>query len=114
MILLLKILLQGFKTDKEFQFLFILIILLLIIANLFYTTIENWSIIDALYFSVMTMATVGYGDLTPTTDISKLFTIIYTFFSIGAFVSFTAKCVQIMLTNHQARQRFISNSKERK
>ncbi len=52
----------------------------------------------------MTMSTVGYGDLTPTTDVSKVFTIIYTCLSIGAFVSFTAKCVQIMFLNHQDKK----------
>ncbi|MDG6882399.1 voltage-gated potassium channel [Phocoenobacter uteri] len=110
MILLFKILFQGFKTDKEFQFLFVFIILLLIGANIFYTTIEGWSIIDALYFSVMTMATIGYGDLTPTTDVSKIFTIIYAFISIGTFVAFTAKYVQIMLMNHQSRQKLFSKN----
>ncbi|MDP8163215.1 potassium channel family protein [Pasteurella skyensis] len=105
---LLKIIISGLKTDEEFRFLFIFIILLLIGANIFYVKIEQWSIIDALYFSVMTMATVGYGDLTPTTDISKLFTIVYTFLSIGAFVSFTAKCVHIMLINHQTKQKHLS------
>ncbi|MDX2478101.1 MAG: potassium channel family protein [Gammaproteobacteria bacterium] len=39
----------------------------------------------------MTMTTIGYGDLTPTTDISKIFTVIYTFIGIGVFVSLAAK-----------------------
>ncbi|PID84961.1 MAG: hypothetical protein CSB13_10545 [Chloroflexi bacterium] len=108
---LVKIIASGLREDKEFRFLFIFIILLLIGATLFYAKFEHWSIIDGLYFSVMTMATVGYGDLTPTTGISKVFTIIYTFLSIGSFVSFTAKCVQMMLQNHQER---IQNHQERK
>ncbi len=57
------------------------------------------------------MATVGYGDLTPTTDISKIFTIVYTFLSIGAFVAFTAKCVQIMFTNHQKKKEIFQHKK---
>ncbi len=103
---LLKIIFLGIKHDKDFRFLFLFILVLLISATLFYTNAEGWSVIDALYFSVMTMSTVGYGDLTPTTDASKMFTIIYTCLSIGSFVSFTAKTVQIILTNH-------NNKKER-
>ncbi|PIE45071.1 MAG: hypothetical protein CSA44_02590 [Gammaproteobacteria bacterium] len=87
----LKIIITGIKNDEEFRFLFIFIVMLLIGSTLFYVNIEQWRIVDALYFSVMTMATVGYGDLTPTTDISKIFTMVYTFLSIGAFVSITAK-----------------------
>ncbi|PID77077.1 MAG: hypothetical protein CSB24_03335 [Deltaproteobacteria bacterium] len=76
------------------------IVLLLIGANIFYTSVEHWSTVDALYFSVMTMATVGYGDLAPTSDLSKLFTVFYTFLSIGSFVSLNAKCVQMMFDDH--------------
>ncbi len=99
------------KEDKEFQFLFLFIFLLLVGATAFYTKIEGWSIIDALYFSIMTMATVGYGDFVPTTDISKLFTIIYAFLTIGSFVAFTAKSVQVMLENNRKRIAKINSKK---
>ncbi len=101
---LLKVIIKGLKTDEEFRFLFIFIIILLIGATAFYTQTEHWSIIDALYFSVMTMSTVGYGDFTPTTDVSKLFTIIYACLSIGTFVAFTAKTVQIIMNNHKEKK----------
>jgi potassium channel subfamily K len=36
---------------------------------------QDWSAIDAVYFTVVTMSTVGYGDLTPATDGGKIFVI---------------------------------------
>ncbi len=101
---LFKAIAKGIKTDEEFRFLFVFIIVLLVGATVFYTQTEHWSMIDALYFSVMTMATVGYGDFVPTSDFSKIFTIIYTFLSIGTFVAFTAKTVQIIIENHKERR----------
>ena len=56
-------------------------------GSLFYMLVEGWSVLDALYFSVVTLATIGYGDLTPTTDIAKLFTIFYVLIGIGLVAS---------------------------
>jgi len=49
----------------------------LLIGTVFYHWMEGWSYLDSLYFCVVSLGTVGYGDLTPTTPAAKLFTIIY-------------------------------------
>ncbi|MBK9559200.1 MAG: two pore domain potassium channel family protein [Candidatus Microthrix sp.] len=49
----------------------------LLTGTVVYHLLEDWSWVDSLYFSVVTLATVGYGDLAPTTDLSKLFTVVY-------------------------------------
>ena len=54
-----------------------LIILLLTIGTVSYSHLENWSYVDSLYFSTTTLMTIGYGDLHPTSDFSKLFTVVY-------------------------------------
>jgi len=59
---------------------------LIFIGTFFYQTAENWSFLDSLYFSVITLATVGYGDMHPTTDISKIFTMIYVLVGVGFFI----------------------------
>ncbi len=94
---LIRIVIDGINKDKEFKFLMFFIILLLSISTLFFTQVEHWRAIDALYFSVMTMSTVGYGDLVPAQDISKIFLIPYAFLAFGSFVAFTAKGIQIIL-----------------
>jgi len=50
--------------------------LLVVISTAFYKFVEGWSLIDALYFTVSTISTVGYGDLVPSTAVSKIFTLI--------------------------------------
>ena len=40
---------------------------LVLTGTLFYWRFEDWTIIEALYFCVVTLTTVGYGDLAPTT-----------------------------------------------
>ena len=79
------------SEDPEFRALNIVTIVLLLSGTLFYFYAEKWSILDSLYFCVMTMTTIGYGDLAPTSDLSKIFTMLYAFISIGVFVSLAAK-----------------------
>jgi hypothetical protein len=50
---------------------------LVVIATVVYRLIEDWSWVDSVYFSVVAATTVGFGDLSPTTDASKLFTVFY-------------------------------------
>jgi len=88
---------QGLKEDQEFRALLFLLTMLLIGATYFYWLVEGWSVVDSLYFSVMTMSTIGYGDLVPTTTFSKLFTIMFAILSIGVFVAVASKLVTIVL-----------------
>ena len=53
--------------------------------------LEGWSLLDSLYFSVVTLATVGFGDLTPTTDLAKLFTVGYITVGIGIVAAFASE-----------------------
>ena len=48
--------------------------------------VEGWTLLDAAYFSVVTAATVGYGDVTPETVAGKLFTMAFIFVGVGLFV----------------------------
>jgi len=45
-------------------------------------------VVDAFYFSVTTLTTVGLGDLTPHTTVGKLFTVIYIFAGLSIIVGF--------------------------
>lgn len=84
---------RGFR-DPEFRALFILLLALLISGTVFYSSVERWSVVDSLYFSITTLSTVGYGDLHPTTTFSKIFTMVYLVLGIGVFVGFITKVAQ--------------------
>ena len=74
--------------DKQFRLLLILVIITLLIGTIFYHFHEGLTWIDSLYLSATTLTTVGYGDILPTTNISKIFTILYALLGIGIIFSF--------------------------
>ncbi len=53
------------------------------VGIVFYHHVEQLKWLDSLYFSVITLTTVGYGDIVPTTDAGKLFTVFYVLFGVG-------------------------------
>lgn len=64
-------------TDRDSQPALLWAGLTLLLGTLVYHWLEGWSHLDALYFCVISLATIGYGDLTPTTPLARAFTIIY-------------------------------------
>ena len=58
------------------------------VGTWFYARQEGWSVVDSLYFTVMTLTTVGYGDLSPTTTATRLFTVFFVLIGIGILLGF--------------------------
>ena len=109
---LLRAIWHGLRSDVDFRILLFILLTLLMSGTFFYWKIEGWSILDSLYFCVMTMSTIGYGDFTPTTNISKGFTIIYTLLSIGVFAGVMTKIVSVVVTDKKAFLDRIKSKKE--
>lgn len=63
------------------------VIFFILVGTIVYPMLEDWNYVQSLYFSVTTLATVGYGDLHPTTDISRLFTTFYILIGVTMAVS---------------------------
>ena len=55
-----------------------------------YMLIENYGLIDAFYMSVITIATVGYGEVEELSQMGRLFTSFYILMNLGIFAFFVS------------------------
>ena len=100
----------SFIKDDEYRDLLFTTIIILIIGTLVYHFVEGWSYIDSIYFSVVTLTTIGFGDFAPKTDVGKIFTILYIIAGIGMILSFI-NTIQHHYTymRHKERRQILKN-----
>lgn len=83
--------------SQYFRSTLMLVVLTLLSGTLFYSQVEGWTALDALYFSVMTLATIGSPVLYPVTVAGKLFTMLYVIAGIGLFVALFVQIAMSLL-----------------
>src|SRR5512137_2602662 len=91
-----RFLLLDLLFDSEARPIFIYALANLLIGATLYSWLEGWSFLDSMYFMVVTLCTIGYGDLTPTKPITKLLTI---------FVALNGVVILLMLFDEIRRVR---------
>jgi len=107
---LLKHLRHAFQNE-EFRVLFVALLLAVLTGVLFYSSVEGWGLVDAFYFSIVTLSTVGYGDLSPKTDIGKIFTSLYILLGIGLFVAVASNIAKQIFNSRKGHNNNTHDSK---
>jgi len=63
-----------------------IVILGIIIWVILFVHVEWRSIVDSLYFIIMTITTIGYGDIVPITQIGKIIAIVFAISGVPIFI----------------------------
>jgi len=71
------LLLLDLLVDRRTRPIFVYVFIVIGVGTALYHWLEGWSWLDSAYFVVITLTTIGYGDFSPTTPITKLITIFY-------------------------------------
>lgn len=65
------------QTLQHFLRALFAVAVVIVVGTLAYTALEDFETLDAFYLSCITIATVGYGDVSPLTQAGRLFTVFY-------------------------------------
>ncbi|MEO0342314.1 MAG: potassium channel family protein [Pseudomonadota bacterium] len=79
------------------------LLILLGVGTVMFHLLENYTWIQAFYFSVTTMTTVGYGDLVPSHDGTRLAVALYILISVSLYVSLITHVGFIFLERREKR-----------
>jgi voltage-gated potassium channel len=86
---------------KRLRYLLLLPVAVIIIGTVGFMIIEDLSFLDALYFTIVTISTVGYGDVAPTATGGKIFSIIIIIIGIGTFLTLLTSLAQWIIQRRQ-------------
>ncbi len=74
-----------------------LLALVLVAGTVGYTLIEGWSLFDALYMTIITIATVGFKEVHELSPEGKAFTIVLIIFGVGVITYAAGSVIQFMV-----------------
>jgi hypothetical protein len=81
------------------------LVLIMIFGTFAFMLTEHLSLADAFYFNIVTIATVGYGDIYPITQTGKMLAVGLILLGTGAFLGVVAYATEIMLSRHELEAR---------
>jgi hypothetical protein len=101
-------LLQGYgrafrtgMTNTAFRALSFLLVTLIFAGTVAFHFVEGWSWLDSMYFCVVTLATVGYGDFHPVTALGKVIDMAYIVVGLGVLVGFARELLRYLVADLQ-------------
>jgi uncharacterized membrane protein len=92
--------LRDVWRDARVRGLLVFAFSMIALATVTFWLLEGWPLLDAAFFAVVTISTVGYGELVPQTVLGKLFAMFYILVGLGVFVAAATAIADALLRRH--------------
>lgn len=91
----------------RFRFLFFLSLFLIALAGgtVGFMLVEGMDLVQSFYFVIVTMATVGYGDISPQTSAGRVLAVVIIVMGVGTFLSVIANAAELFLSKREEESR---------
>jgi voltage-gated potassium channel len=86
--------------EKHIKFIVILLFSIMAMGVFGFIVIENWSFLDALYMTVITLSTVGYKEIHILSSEGKVFVVILIIIGVGSFFYIVTITAEYIIFGH--------------
>ncbi|MBN2333765.1 MAG: two pore domain potassium channel family protein [Deltaproteobacteria bacterium] len=93
------------EVQRRLQLALMLFLLVTAIGTVGFMVLEELSFIDAFYFNIVTMSTVGFGDIHPTSEVGRLFAVFLIIMGGAAFLGVIANATEMIILRKEAEMR---------
>lgn len=92
------------KYERPLYYFSLYITIYLLSAILFYKHEEHWTVLNTIYFSVITLTSVGFGDFVPQKKEGKIVTTIMIYFGVGCIGLFMGSLLAQSMEHRTKRE----------
>ncbi len=92
-------------VQRRLQIFLALFLLVATIGTTGFMYLENLSFAEAFYYNIVTMSTVGYGDIYPTNPASRIFAMLLIVMGGATFLGVIANATEMLLVRREAQSR---------
>ena len=85
------------NTRRNFLFSAVIGVAIIISGTFGYSLIEGWSILESFYMTIITVGTIGYGEIKPLSTAGRVFTIFIIIFGVGNVAYLVGQFSQVMV-----------------
>lgn len=86
-----------FDPVRQLQIALLLLLTVVIFGTLGYMLLEGWSLIDALFMTMITVTTVGYGEVQPLDETGRIYTIVLLVLGVGSAAWAVTRAFEVTL-----------------
>jgi hypothetical protein len=92
-------------VQSRLRVFFAILILIIFVGSLGFMAVEDLSLSDSLYFTIVTITTVGYGDIHPSTQLGRAVAILLIVVGGIAFLGMMAAATEMLINRRERRIR---------
>jgi voltage-gated potassium channel len=96
---------MNFTLSLRMRVYLSILLCVLVVGMIGLMVLEQFQPLDAFYFLIVTIATVGYGDIHPVTPAGKILVMVIILTGVGCFVGVAANSVESMIDDRERKTR---------